>query len=61
MQSCKVVYTSVGYLMEVTEDCSNLGFLFLDLALFGQSVPANKEGRFSSWSNISNILDIIDC
>ena len=24
----------------------------LDLALFGQPVPANKDGRFSSWPNI---------
>ena len=29
----------------------------LDLLLFGQPAPANKDGRFSSWSNITDIID----
>ena len=57
VKSCKVVYTSVGYVMEAVEDASHIPFLPLDLALFGQSVPANKDGRFSSWSNITDIID----
>lgn len=56
VKSCKVVYTSIGYVMEAFEDTSHLPFLPLDLVLFGQPVPANKEGRFSSWSNITDII-----
>eukprot|EP00980_Cylindrotheca_fusiformis_P031810 scaffold27021_cov2942-Cylindrotheca_fusiformis.AAC.3 len=57
VKSCKVVYTSIGYVMEAVEDASHIPFLPLDLALFGQPVPANKDGRFSSWSNITDIID----
>ena len=54
---CKVVYTTVGYVMEAVEDASHTPFLPLDLALFAQPVPTNKDGRFSSWSNITDIID----
>jgi len=54
---CKWVYTSVGYVMEVIEDASHVPFLPLDLALFGQPIIANTDGRFSSWSNITDIID----
>lgn len=57
IKSCKLVYTSVGYVMEAFEDASHIPFLPLDAALFGQPVPANKDGRFSSWSNITDIID----
>lgn len=56
VKSCKVVYTTVGYAMEAVEDASHIPFLPFDLALFGQPVPANNDGRFSSWSNITNII-----
>ena len=52
VKSCKLVYTSVGYVMEAVEDASHVPFLPLDLVLFGQPVP----GRFSSWSNITDII-----
>jgi len=57
VKSCKLVYTGVGYVMEAVEDASHVPFLPLDLLLFGQPVPANKDGRFSSWSNITDIID----
>jgi len=57
VKSCKLVYTSVGYVIEAIEDASQVPFLPLDLALFGQPIPANKDGRFSSWSNITDIID----
>ena len=57
VKSCKLVYTSVGYVMEAVEDASHVPFLPLDLVLFGQPVPANKDGRFSSWSNITDLID----
>jgi hypothetical protein len=57
VKSCKLVYTGIGYAMETVEDASQVPFLPLDLALFGQPIPANKDGRFSSWSNITDIID----
>jgi hypothetical protein len=56
VKSCKVVYTTIGYAIEAFEDASHVPFLPLDLVLFGQPVPANKAGRFSSWSNITDIV-----
>ena len=43
--------------MEAIEDASHIPFLPIDLVLFGQPVLANKNGRFSSWSNITDIID----
>ena len=57
VKSCQIVYTSIGYVMEAVEDASHVPFLPLDLVFFGQLVPANKDGRFSSWSNITDIID----
>ena len=58
VKSCKVIYTSVGYAMEAVKDASHITFLLLDLALFGQPVPANNDGRYSSWSEITDIIAI---
>ena len=57
VNSCKVVYTSIGYLAEAFEDASHIPFLPIDLVVFGQPIPANKEGRFSSWSNITDLIN----
>ena len=57
VKSCKVVYTSVGYVMEAVEDASHIPFLPIDLVLFGQPVPANKDGRFRSCSNVTDSID----
>lgn len=57
MKTCKLVYTNVGYVMEAVENASHIPFLPLDLVLFGQPISGNKDGRFSSWSNIINIID----
>ena len=57
VKSCKLIYTSLGYVIEAAEDASHVPFLPLDLVLFGQPIPANKDGRFSSWSNITDIID----
>jgi len=43
--------------MEAVEDASQVPFLPLDLVFFGQPVSANKDGRFSSWSKITDIID----
>lgn len=54
------VFSGVGLALdvkEIVEDASHIPFLPLDFVLFGQPVPANKDGRFSSWSNITDIVD----
>ena len=56
VRSCKVIYTSIGYIAEAVEDASHVPFLPIDLVVFGQPIPANPEGRFSSWSNITDLL-----
>jgi len=48
VRSCKLVYTTIGYVIEAGEDASHVPFLPIDFVLFGQPIPANKEGRFSS-------------
>ena len=57
VKSCKVIYTTIGYAMEAAEDLSHIPFVVLDFALFGQPIPANKDGRFSSWQNMTDISD----
>jgi hypothetical protein len=57
VKTCKVVYTGVGYVMEAFEDASHVPFLPLDILLFGQLIPANHDGRFSSWSNITDLIN----
>jgi hypothetical protein len=56
VKGCKLAYVSIGYMMEVLEDASQVPFLPLDLGLFGQLIPANTDGRFSSWDNIEDII-----
>jgi hypothetical protein len=57
VKSGKMVYTSIGFVIEATEDASHITFLPLDLLLFGQPIPANKDRRFSSWSNITDLIE----
>lgn len=57
VKTCKVIYVGVGYIAEAVEDASQLSFLPLDMVLFGQPIPANQGGRFSSWSNITDLID----
>lgn len=57
VKTCKCIYTGIGYVMEACEDASHVPFLPLDLVLFGQPIPANQAGRFSSWSNITDIIE----
>lgn len=58
VKTYKVVYTTIGYAIEAVEDALHVSFLPLDLILFGQPIPANTDGRFSSWSNIMTLLII---
>ena len=56
VKSCKVIYTGIGYAAEAIEDASQVPFLPVDIVLFGQPIPANKGGRFSSWGNVTDII-----
>lgn len=42
--------------MEAVEDASHVLFTFR-FSILWQPVPTNKDGRFSSWSNIIDIID----
>jgi hypothetical protein len=57
VKMCKVAYTSVGVLIEAFEDASHVTFVPVDIVIFGQLIPANEEGRFSSWSKITDLID----
>ena len=52
VKSCKLVYTSVGYVFEAIEDASQVPFLPIDIIVFGQPIPANKAGRFTRWEEV---------
>lgn len=56
-KACKVVYTTLGFVAEAIEYASHVAFVPIDLAIFGQPIPANTEGRFSSWSNVTDLID----
>jgi hypothetical protein len=56
IKCCQLVYTSVGYVMESFEDASTATFLPLDFIIFGQPIPSNLAGRYSSWSNITDLI-----
>jgi hypothetical protein len=43
--------------MEAVEDASQLAYLPLDIVLFGQPIPTNQDGRYSLWSNITDLID----
>ena len=57
VKTCKIVYTTIGYVAEAFEDASGIPFAPIDIVLFGQLIPASESGRFSSWSNITDLID----
>ena len=54
VKDCKAVYTTIGYFIEAIKDTSNLGYLLINLALFGQPIPIGEERRFSKWDNVTD-------
>ena len=57
VQIVQKVHSICAFVYECFEDSSNLMFLPIDLALFGQAVPLGKNGRFDIIGNFSAILD----
>jgi len=56
VKGCKIVYTGIGYVLEVVEDASNLTFLPIDMLIFGQPIPSNESGRYSSWDEMADLI-----
>ena len=57
VKTCKVVYTTVGYIMEAFEDTLQVLFMRIGFIVFGQFILANEENCFSNWSKITEVID----
>lgn len=57
VKTCKIVYTTTGYIFEACEDLGTLMFLLLDLALFGQPIPTGKSKRFANWDEVEDVIN----
>lgn len=57
IKTCKIVYTTIGFTMELVQDSSHVTFLPLDLLLVGKPIRANKPNHFSFWSKITHRID----
>ena len=53
----KRVHTGTAYCFELVEDSSNLVFLPIDMALFGQPIPVGANNRFNMFTNHTDFLD----
>ncbi len=54
----KSVHSSAAFCFECMEDSTNLAFLPIDLALFGQPIPIGASNRFNLFGNHTDFLDI---
>lgn len=54
----KRVHSTASFIFECVEDTSNLPFLPLDMALFGQPIPVGAPNRFNLFVNCTDFLDI---
>ena len=54
----KSVHSSAAFCFECMEDSTNLAFLPLDLASFGQPIPIGALNRFNLFSNHTDFLDV---
>lgn len=54
----KNIHSTAAFLFECIEDSSNLTFLPLDLAIFGQPIPIGAPNRFNLFSNHTDFLDV---
>jgi len=54
----KSVHSAAAFCFECVEDSSNLVFLPIDLALFGQPIPIGAPNRFNLFSNHTDFLDV---
>jgi hypothetical protein len=57
VKNVKRVHGTVAFVFECCEDCSNISFLPIDLALFGQPIPIGSNDRFNLISNFTDFLN----
>lgn len=56
VKTAKKVHSIVGFCAECVEDSSNLSFLPIDLAIFGQPIPVGENKRFILFGNSRDFL-----
>ena len=54
----KRIHSTAAFCFECVEDSTNLAFLPLDLALFGQPIPVGASNRFNLFRNHTDFLDL---
>ena len=54
----KSIHSTTAFCFECVEDSTNLAFIPIDLALFGQPIPIGALNRFNLFSNHTDFLDI---
>ena len=54
----KSVHSTAAFCFECLEDSTNLAFVPLDLAFFGQPIPIGGSNRFNLFSNHTDFLDV---
>ena len=54
----KSIHSTASFCFECIEDSTNLAFLPLDIALFGQPIPIGAPNRFNLFSNHTDFLDV---
>jgi hypothetical protein len=54
----KSIHSTAAFCFECVEDSTNLAFLPLDIALFGQPIPIGAENRFNLFKNSTDFLDV---
>ena len=54
----KSIHSTASFCFECVEDSTNLAFLPLDIALFGQPIPVGAPNRFNLFSNHTDFLNV---
>ena len=54
----KSVHSTAAFCFECVEDSTNLAFVPIDLALFGQPIPIGASNRFNLFGNHTYFLDV---
>ena len=54
----KSIHSTAAFCFECVEDSTNLAFLPIDMALFGQPIPIGASNRFNLFSSHTDFLDV---
>jgi len=54
----KSIHSTASFCFECVEDSTNLAFLPIDMALFGQPIPVGALNRFNLFRNNTDFLDV---